>query len=207
VLDPIDRVSEIVFGILMAMSFTGTLSVATAGEQQVHTMMAIALGCNLAWGLTDAVMYLVRAAIGRHRQTRLLERVQAARDERVAQRMIADELPQLLAELIQPATLAALHGRLRVLPVPSSRLGLRDYAAAFGVFLLVVLATFPMVVPFIFIHTVAAALRISNLLAVCTLFVCGCSLGQYTGERTWVYGIAMMTIGIALTVIIVALGG
>jgi VIT1/CCC1 family predicted Fe2+/Mn2+ transporter len=207
VLDPVDRVSEIVFGVLMAMSFTGTLSVATAGAQQVHTMMATALGCNLAWGLTDAVMYLVRTATGRHRQIGLLKRLQAARDAQAAQRLIAGELPALFADHIQPATLAALHQKLLLLPVPPARLGTRDYLAAFGVFLLVVLATFPVVVPFVFLHTPAAALRVSNLLAVGTLFVCGCALGHYTGERAWVYGVTMMTLGIALTTIIVALGG
>ena len=48
VLDPIERVSEVVFGVLMALSFTGALSVATAGREEVRTMMLTALGCNLA---------------------------------------------------------------------------------------------------------------------------------------------------------------
>ena len=51
VLDPIERVSEVIFGLLMAMTFIGSLSVATAGREEVRTMMITALGCNLAWGL------------------------------------------------------------------------------------------------------------------------------------------------------------
>jgi len=48
VLDPIDRVSEIIFGLIMALTFTGALSTATAGREEVRTMMMTALGCNLA---------------------------------------------------------------------------------------------------------------------------------------------------------------
>ena len=56
VLDPIERASEAIFGVLMVLSITGSLSVATAGRQEVGAMMLTAVGCNLAWGLTDAVM-------------------------------------------------------------------------------------------------------------------------------------------------------
>jgi len=75
VLDPVERVSEIIFGVLMAMSFTGTISVATAGQQEIHTLLVAALGCNIAWGLTDAVMYLIRMLTERHRKVALLRRI------------------------------------------------------------------------------------------------------------------------------------
>ena len=48
VLDPVHRVSEVIFGLLMALSFTGALSVATAGREEIRTVMFTALGCNLA---------------------------------------------------------------------------------------------------------------------------------------------------------------
>jgi hypothetical protein len=55
-LDPIDRISEILFGMIMAVTIIGSLSIATAGQTQVRTVTLSALGCNLAWGLVDAVM-------------------------------------------------------------------------------------------------------------------------------------------------------
>ena len=94
VLNPIDRVSEIVFGVLMAISFTGSLSVAQAGNAGVRTLVSAALGCNLAWGLADAVMYLVTTTTERHRIQRLLQRLQATRDVRDAHHLIADWLPE-----------------------------------------------------------------------------------------------------------------
>ena len=71
VLDPVERITEVIFGLLMAMTFTGTISVATADQAAERTMMLAALGCNLAWGLADAVMYLLRALVERTRRIKL----------------------------------------------------------------------------------------------------------------------------------------
>jgi VIT1/CCC1 family predicted Fe2+/Mn2+ transporter len=206
-LDPIDRVCEVVFGVLMALSFTGALSVATAGHQEVRTMMFTALGCNLAWGLVDAAMYLIRTAIERRRKNTLLAQLRTTRDELETHRLITDALPQLFAAIVQPEALDALHQGLLTVREPTVRLGGRDYAAAFGVFALVVLATFPVVIPFIFISKVMLALRVSNILAIVTLLIGGFALGRYAGGRPWVYGLAMSGIGVALFAIIIALGG
>ena len=78
VLDPIERVSEVVFGVLMAMTFIGALNVATAGEQEVRTVLKAALGCNIAWGLTDGIMYLVAMLTERSRARMLGEAPQDA---------------------------------------------------------------------------------------------------------------------------------
>ena len=206
-LDPIDRVCEIVFGVLMALSFTGALSVATAGHQEVRTMMFTALGCNLAWGLVDAVMYLIRAATERRRKNTLLAQLRTTRDKPEAHRLISDALPQLFAAIVQPAALDSLHQGLLTVPEPTVRLDGKDYAAAFGVFALVVLATFPVVIPFMFISKIVLALRVSNVLAIITLFIGGFALGRYTGGRAVVTGLAMSGIGVALLAIIIALGG
>lgn len=71
VLSPVDRVSEVIFGLIMALTFTGSLSVATADRAEVRDMLIGALGCNIAWGMVDAVMYVLtelaergRAAVG-----------------------------------------------------------------------------------------------------------------------------------------------
>jgi hypothetical protein len=74
VLDPVQRVSETIFGLLMAMTFIGSVNVATAGQQEVRTALVAALGCNLAWGLVDAVMYLVTTLTERTRRRTLLAR-------------------------------------------------------------------------------------------------------------------------------------
>lgn len=50
VLDPMERLSEVLFGLIMVLTFTGSLGAATAGREEIRTMLIGAIGCNLAWG-------------------------------------------------------------------------------------------------------------------------------------------------------------
>ena len=59
VLEPNERISEVLFGLIMVLTFTGSLSVAEAGRDDVRTMLIGALGCNLAWGIIDGILYLM----------------------------------------------------------------------------------------------------------------------------------------------------
>jgi VIT1/CCC1 family predicted Fe2+/Mn2+ transporter len=193
VLDPIERVSEVIFGLLMAMTFVGALSVATAGREEVRTMMITALGCNLAWGLADAVMYLVRTVTERTRGRALLARLRGGADAATGQALVAGELPPGLAE--HPA------------PPLRPRLGLDDFKGALGVFLLVVAATFPVVVPFMLFDQAALAVRVSNLVALVILFIAGWILARHAGGSRWQGGTAMAATGAVLMAAIMALGG
>ena len=209
VLDPVSRISEIIFGVLMALSFTGALNAATAGREEVRTVMLTALGCNLAWGLVDAVMYLVATLTERGRNLTLLHRVRGATRPEDAHASIAEALPGRLPEAIGPEGLEDMRRRLVALPgVPTRmRLGRDDYAGAFGVFLLVVLSTFPVVLPFMFISELALAMRVSNAVALVLLFLGGYQLGRYAGGVAWKTGLAMAAVGGVLVTIIMALGG
>jgi hypothetical protein len=100
-LDPVDRISEILFGLIMAVTFVGSISVATAGSEDVRTATASALGCNLAWGLVDAVMYVIRNVTERTRRRMRAQRIVEAPPE-AALDMIAEELPRSIADINGP---------------------------------------------------------------------------------------------------------
>src|SRR4029077_16247464 len=72
VLEPGERISEILFGLIMALTVTGTTSVVTADRFQIRTMLIAALGCNVAWGIIDAGMYLMARLIERGSNALLL---------------------------------------------------------------------------------------------------------------------------------------
>src|SRR5262249_23996751 len=59
ILEPMDRISEVLIGLIMALTFTLTLGVVTADTVQVRTMLLGALGCNLPWGIIDASVFLM----------------------------------------------------------------------------------------------------------------------------------------------------
>jgi len=207
VLDPVERASEAIFGIIMALGATGSISVATAGAQQVRTMLLGAIGANLAWGITDAVMYLLSAVTEQNRRRTLLHRLQATQDDDEAHRLIAEALPDRVAGGVSETTLEAIRRRLVAIPVPRTTLQASDYAAAALVCAIVVLATLPVAVPYLLIHDPRTATAVSRGLALVDLFACGSLLGHYSGGTAWKYGVFVSAIGVALVLVIKALGG
>ena len=208
-LDPIDRVSEVLFGLIMVLTFTGSLSVAEAGHEDVRTMLVGALGCNLAWGVIDAVFYLMGCLAEKGRSLLTYRAVREATDPERAQRLLADALPPVLASVLEPAELETMRARLKQLPEPPprARLGGDDWRGALGVFLLVFLSTFPVVIPFMVMSNAVPALRVSNAIAVALLFVAGYAFGRITGRRPVAAGIVMVVFGAVLVGLTIALGG
>jgi hypothetical protein len=209
VLDPYERVSEVLFGLIMVLTFTGSISAATAGRSEIRTMLFGALGCNLAWGIIDGVLYLMGCLAERSAGLLTLRAVRSATDAQQAQRLIAGALPPLVASILQPAEFESIRQRLNRLPEPPVRARLRrtDFLGGLGVFLLVFLSTFPVVIPFLLMHNALLALRVSNGVAVGMLFFTGCAFGRCTGRRVWLTGIVMVVVGGALVGLTMALGG
>jgi hypothetical protein len=208
VLDPIERVAEILFGLIMVLTFTGSLGVAEAGRDDVRTMLIGALGCNLAWGIIDAVLYLMGCLAQRGGGIIALRAVREA-DARQAQRLIADALPPVVASVLEPAEIESIRQRLKQLPEPPGRARLRkdDWLGAIGVFLLVFLSMLPVAIPFMLMHDAVPALRVSNAIAIAMLFVLGDAFGRMTGRRPWAMGISMVLLGTLLVALAIALGG
>ncbi|MFO1324812.1 MAG: hypothetical protein U1F15_12210 [Burkholderiales bacterium] len=207
-LDPVDRISEILFGLIMAVTIVGTLSIGSAGKQEMHTVTLAALGCNIAWGLVDAVMYLVRRLTERSRNRNLARHIAAA-DPETARRLIAQALPENVNALVGPDEIDGMHRRLLQLDLARKPLMVpRDYLEAVGIFVLVVLATFPIVAPFILVAEPALAMRLSHAIALVMLLAGGVALGRYAGHpRPLRTGLTMALLGAALIAAVKALGG
>ena len=193
----------------MVLTFTGSLSVAEAGRDDVRAMLIGALGCNLAWGIIDGVLYLMGCMAENGRSLLALRAVLKATDPNEAQRIIADALPSAIASVMQPAELEAVRQRLVQLPQPpqQARLSKEHWLGALGVFLLVFLCTFPVVIPFIFMHHAGPALRVSNIIAIVMLFFTGHAFGRISGRNPWLIGVAMVILGAILVAMTMALGG
>ena len=208
-LDPADRVAEVLFGLIMVLSFTGSLSVAEAGRDDVRAMLVGALGCNLAWGLIDGVLYLMGCLAERSRRLMTFRAVRAAESPERGRALIAEALPPDIASIVEPAELEGIRARLARLPEPPphARMTKDDWMGAAAVFLLVFLSTFPVVIPFIFMRNAMPALRVSNAIAVAMLFTTGYTYGRLTGYRPVGMGISMVVLGAVLVAITMALGG
>jgi VIT1/CCC1 family predicted Fe2+/Mn2+ transporter len=208
-LDPMDRISEVLFGLIMVLTFTGSFSAAQAGRADIREMLLGALGCNLAWGIIDGIMYLMACLSERGQEILTLRGVRRAGTAAEAYRAIAGALPEGVAKVLEPPELEMIRRKLTQLPEPPPRPRLHrdDWLGAFAVFLWVFVSTFPVAIPFIFMHDGILALRISNIIAVGMLFLTGHAFGRCIGYRPWVLGFSMVLIGSALAGLAILLGG
>jgi hypothetical protein len=209
VLEPSDRIAEVLFGLIMVLTLTGSLSVAEADRAEVRTMLVGALGCNLAWGIIDAVLYLMGNLSEKGTGLLTFRAVRDAADSSRARRLIADALPSVVASVLEPAELETIRQRLKQLPEPPGRARLQkdDWFGALGVFLLVFVSTFPVAIPFLVMHDAGPALRVSNAVAIVLLFILGYAFGRRATHNPWVMGISIVALGMFLVAMTIALGG
>jgi VIT1/CCC1 family predicted Fe2+/Mn2+ transporter len=204
-----DRISEVLFGLIMVLTCTSTISVVTADRIQIRTMLIGALGCNLAWGIIDAGMYLMARLHEQGRNILMLRAARAASDLDAAQAAIAGALPPLLASVLTQEQLELMRQKLRQLPEPPMRPSLtkKDWVGAIAVCLLVFLSTLPVAIPFMLTNDARLALRVSNAIAIVMLFLCGYLFGRHAGLRPWLSGLSSVAIGSVLVIVAIALGG
>jgi hypothetical protein len=209
VLDPMERISETLFGLIMALTFIGSLGVATAGNINVQTMLIGALGCNLAWGIVDGGLYLLGRVNERGGNFLTLRAIRQSSDPETARGVIADALPPELVSVLPLEQLELIRQKLQQVPEPGERpkLTKRDWIGALGLCLLSFASTFPVVIPFIVLSDAKLALRVSYSVAIVMLFFCGYAFGHRSGLRPWAAGLLMVAFGGALVGIAVALGG
>jgi hypothetical protein len=208
ILGPVDTICELLFGLFMALTFVGAISVVNPGNGQVRELFVTAFGCNIAWGLVDAVIFLVRTLVDRGRMLTLVRAVRVAPDAGTAHRVIEDAVSRTARELLTPAEIEAVRGRVVAMPLPDRpRFKGRDFLSALAIFLIVVGSTVPVVLPFLLIHDLVLAKRVSHAVAVVMLFLGGIALGRYAGYGSWRVGAMTAGLGVLMVAAINALGG
>jgi hypothetical protein len=208
VLDPISRLSEIMFGLLMTLTFTGTMSVVIGSGGDVRSVLVAALGCNLAWGIVDGTMHVLTSVTERGRDLARRRQIRDAPPD-TARRLVRAALPDGSGGILTDDEVDRIVARGRDIPDdgrPAAITG-QDLRAAGLVFLLVVGATLPPALPFILLDHLPAAIRLSNLIAVVMLFFIGWQLDREMNRAEYRMRIGVPVIGILLVCATIALGG
>ena len=208
-LNPLDRAAEILFGLIMALGFTCSIGIATRGPAEVRHLVIGAIGCNLAWGIVDATMYLIGVLARKSRSKTIFDAVQNPSQTEKAKSYISEELPSVLVSAIGPEGLEQVRNKLAGMPHESIdvRLNRRDVKKAIAIFFLIFISTFPLVIPFVLINDTQLALRVSNAVAIVMMFFCGWEVAKYVGYNKWKMSLAIILIGIMLVAVTIALGG
>jgi VIT1/CCC1 family predicted Fe2+/Mn2+ transporter len=207
-LSPIERISEVLFGLVMTLSFTGTMSVVSGGREAVGTMLLAVLGCNIAWGIIDGILYLLGAVAERGREYQLIKAIGSINPAQ-AEALITEVIPPSIAGVLRPDEFESIRQRLTELTDrPRGRIITgRDLGGTLGVFLVVVLSCVPVLIPFVLIHDPLPALRVSNGVAILMLFLGGYLLARYAGLPKILTGAVMVVLGSAMVGLTIALGG
>jgi hypothetical protein len=209
VLNPVDRIGEVLFGLIMVLTFTGAISASTDAREDVRELLWAALGCNVAWGLVDAIMYLMNIAIERGHAITVIKKIHTSKTSDEAGRILKDEIQPGIAGLMTDRELGELSNRLKNIPEPTIRqlITSSDLWAGAQIFMLVFLCTFPVAIPFGIFDHLEVAMRASNGVALFLLFIGGFVLARYAGFRPGITAIVYTLIGVALVALTMALGG
>ena len=180
-----------------------------AARPEIRQLLIGAIGCNLAWGIVDAAMYLIGILAKKSRSKTIFNAVQNPSQTEKARSYISEELPSVLVSAIGAEGLEKIRNKLTAMPHASInvRLNRRDIKEAIAIFFLIFISTFPVVVPFVFIGDTQLALRVSNLVAIVMMFFCGWEVAKYVGYNKWKLSIAIVLIGVVLVAVTIGLGG
>ena len=216
-LDPISRLQELIYGVLIVMTFTmafkavGTHDDVTVGAQEVSQMFLAAFGCTVAWGFIDGVMSVLTNLASRGQANRMVRAVQAAPDHDAALAAIAGELDDTLDPITSDEERQRIYAGVLVQvkdntlqPVGVER---DDIYGAIGLVIISIIATLPVLVPLLFVRDPNFAIRLSNIIAIVMLFAAGFYYGKAVGTRPLINGLTVAGIGVIMVLVAIPLGG
>lgn len=219
-LDPIDRLSETIYSVLILLTFTlafrTILHNAAPGKiipsEYVEELVLAAFGAILAWGLIDGLMYALMELFQRGERHRLLKQIQSAASEQEALEVIADELDYVLEPIAGAAERHVLYrnvyAQLRTSEPRPVGLKREDFTGAVGCVVVALLAVVPSFVPIVLLRdNFDLAIRLSNIVSFVVLFGAGYSWGRHTGANPWRTGLLLVAVAAIMVAIALPLGG
>jgi hypothetical protein len=211
-LRPIETLSELFAGLVITLSVTLAASVLSGGEADAKTALIGAVGANAAWGVIDAVLYVMNSAFNRQRLLRFAHIIASSADEAAALRRIRSELDSLLESVTKAEDREQLY-RSIYSALAHSKLPARggvqrdDVMGAVQLFCTALCAALPAAIPLLLSDHPMQALRISNFLVVGLLFVVGYHWAKYVDFNRWWAGLGLMSLGLILVGVAIVLGG
>jgi VIT1/CCC1 family predicted Fe2+/Mn2+ transporter len=211
-LEPGESLSELLFGLIMTLTFTlGAGLMVQEGPGAVRELLIATIGCNIAWGIIDGVFYINGQIFERARLGRVGEMIRAARSDEEAADVVERELAatfELTVDAGERPELCrrmALHVRASA-PRPP-RITSADLKGALASFWLVFFGSIPAALPFLFIDDAWIALRVSNAILLGLLFLAGYRWARGTVLRPLLTGVVFLLAGLVLVAVAIALGG
>lgn len=217
-LDPIDRLAETIYSILVLLTFTLAFRIfhLAPGEavtsEYVNELLAGAILAILAWGVIDGIVYVLTEVFERGEKHRILWYIESADTPEEAAEAVADELDFILEPITNESQRQSLYAEILdhlhdSEPQPI-RLKREDLTGGAASVLIAVLAVLPSLLPFVILRNDhALAIRASNVVSFAVLFYSGYEWGKYTGTNPLRTGLVLVSVGVLLVAIAIPFGG
>jgi len=211
-LAPGERLGELLFGLIMTLTFTlGAGEVIGTAEGAWASLLLATIGCNVAWGLIDGILLILSRIFDRGRIARLGQAIAAATDDQQALEIVAGELDDTLVPITSDDLRVALYrdvvNRVRQMQRRKPTVRWADARGALAVFCLVFFASLPAALPYLVIADPWIALRASNALLIGMLFWVGYHWASYTSFKPLRFAMALTVLALVLVLIAILLGG
>jgi VIT1/CCC1 family predicted Fe2+/Mn2+ transporter len=219
ILDPIDRMEETVFSILIVLIFT--LAYRAFALLPIHedffftdaiTIFRASLGAVIAWGLIDAIMYAIFSVFERKDRVRFMNELNASKTEQIGLEIIADEFDYIFDPITNDEQRMAIYEQvfaaLKDMRPKKIQVEVDDLIGAGAIFMAAIVAVIPSLTPLVIIRgNLTLALRLSNLFSFLMLFITGYRWGKYSGYKPLLMGLIIMSIAALMVLLAIPLGG
>ena len=206
ILSPSDRHSEILFGLIMVLAITGTVWI---GTHSTKAIISAGIGACVAWGIVDGIIYVYSSLLERGRIALAAQEASTCTGEGCDLRAMKEELGGTIVDTLgeRERHEVAQHILMRLKPVENrTSVNKDDILGGIAAGMLVFVSGVPPLIPFIFLDGIWA-LRFSSIIGFVMLYAIGYRWGGYVGKSRFWTGVTMMSVGLAITGVVIALGG
>jgi len=205
-LSPSDRHSEVLFGLIMVLTITGTVGLETGSRRAV---ISAGIGACIAWGIVDGIIYVYTNLLERGRIALAAKEASTCTGAGCDLSKIKEELEGTIVDTLgeREKHEVAQHILARLKPVEKYTQATRDdILGGVAAGTLVFISGIPILLPFLFLDGIWA-MRLSSAIGLMMLFTIGYRWGGYVGRNKFQTGAFMMSVGVVITGVVIALGG
>jgi VIT1/CCC1 family predicted Fe2+/Mn2+ transporter len=202
---PVDSLTEVLAGVVMAL--TVSVSVYTASGRAIpqRELVEAVLGCNLAWGIFDGLLFVVAQRASRARRTKLREALRTATSDEAARRVLGEELDEALTPFVDVVGLRAHLAHAEADASDPHRLDVWRGGVSLG--LLETVSAVPVILPLVLMARPQEAIWVSSALGVLLMAVAGWRVARWNGQPVLLLGVLTPLLGALLVVACLWLGG
>lgn len=207
---PVDMVTELMAGIIMALTVSASLYTVADGRVSAHMIATATIGCNLAWAIFDGLFYVFNARASQSHKRQVIASLRAAPDAEEFARRLQAALQAPISLVRQCVNMSELrvwlaHDEWQAQHNESSRS--EDWLGGLAIEAVEVASAIPVILPLIVIADPRVAIRVAGVIAIVMMSLSGIQVARWNGQSIWLLGIGTPLIGVMLIAVCLILGG